>query len=500
MCVQTFHPQSSSDFTVCSTGNSAARYSFNDKRLCTRHDQMIACLEQAGSVQLKRISPGRNEEIAFGRFLANEAVTLPELIHKNTRIKPARVQGRDILLVLDASSVNLMLNGQSRKEWKHLAGVINAQNTPGFLIMVCLVVDRHTQDCLGLGEVLFYSRPPAHRDAKKNQRARSKRHRLALENKETGSWLIAARNTMAQLATAASVTLVLDRGGDAYDLFGAFTEHLGVDFIVRSKYRRKATDLDSGQTGTLAQLLDARHWMDQRTAKIRSLDHFSKTSGKRIKRKGRKARLNIRYTHVEMNPPCSPSSHSTQSTKLWVVEVREDPSTVPPGESPIHWRLLTSRPIEHIEQAWAVVEDYRGRWHIEQLFRVLKKDGFDVEKSQLTHPDRIKKLLVMAIKASAEVMRLVNARDGEPPIAIDDVFDADQQKILHKLNEVYQGNTTKSSNPYCSKTLAYAVWIISRMGGWSGYLSQRPPGPKTIKRGLDRFYTACEYAKIFGGP
>jgi hypothetical protein len=44
----------------------------------------------------------------------------------------------------------------------------------------------------------------------------------------------------------------------------------------------------------------------------------------------------------------------------------------------------------------------------------------------------------------------------------------------------------KITNP--SGTLAWAAWIIARLGGWkSSSKSESPPGPLTMRRGLAQF-------------
>jgi hypothetical protein len=497
LSVQTFFPTSRTSFTPVFAAGKRYRNTFNDKRLSNRHTELVESLIEKGKWQIKQISSHRNQEVAFGRFLSNDSVELSEVVRENTKLGGKGIKGADLMLLLDISNINLSLNGKGRKAWKKLVGVIGTKNTPGLFILPCLVIDRHTYDCIGIGDIVFFSHPPAHPNDKKNKQLRNARRRLPLEHKETGSWLIAARNTIAQLGEAASTTVVMDQGGDVYDLFAAITHELKADFIVRAKYDRMGIDVHSHRVGKLSDLLSDQEWQGHRIMSIRALDHFSKSHAKRVKRKKRKAMLNIRYTQVVLKLPDSPSSHAKHFVTLSVVEIKEDPSTVPEGEKPIHWTILTSHDVKTLEQAWQIAKDYAGRWHIEQLFRVLKKDGFDIEKSQLQHPDNIKKLLVMTLKASAEVMRLVNARDGEPAIDISDVFSDKQQQVLHKLNATLEGNTEKLSNPHLPNTLAYAVWVISRLGSWMGYASQRPPGPKIIKRGLEAFYAACRHAEIF---
>jgi len=60
---------------------------------------------------------------------------------------------------------------------------------------------------------------------------------------------------------------------------------------------------------------------------------------------------------------------------------------------------------------------------------------------------------------------------------------------MEQLCEKIQGNTEKQKNPFKSDSLAWAAWVIAKLGGWSGFQSQRPPGIITMKRGLEKFST-----------
>ncbi len=91
------------------------------------------------------------------------------------------------------------------------------------------------------------------------------------------------------------------------------------------------------------------------------------------------------------------------------VEVREVEATV---DEPVHWRLLSTHPVADPQAAWRIVEWYRQRWHIEQLFRNLKSQGLNLEASQVSSAEGLIKLAAMATVAAVRIMQLVLARDG----------------------------------------------------------------------------------------
>ena len=62
---------------------------------------------------------------------------------------------------------------------------------------------------------------------------------------------------------------------------------------------------------------------------------------------------------------------------------------------------------------------YRSRWRIEQVFRTLKRDGLDLEATQVKAADRIMKLAALGLIASCRIIQLVDARDGSRRPATD---------------------------------------------------------------------------------
>jgi hypothetical protein len=68
-----------------------------------------------------------------------------------------------------------------------------------------------------------------------------------------------------------------------------------------------------------------------------------------------------------------------------------------------------------------------------------------------------------------------------------DVVAADQLPMLEALQTRLEGKTAKQKNPHATHSIAWLAWIIARLGGWTGYASERPPGPITMRRGWYRF-------------
>jgi hypothetical protein len=64
------------------------------------------------------------------------------------------------------------------------------------------------------------------------------------------------------------------------------------------------------------------------------------------------------------------------------------------------------------------------------------------------------------------------------------------------MNRQLEGKTDKLKNPHSKECLAFAAWVIARLAGWSGYTSQRPPGPIDFLIGLQRFNERFQGFKI----
>jgi hypothetical protein len=167
-----------------------------------------------------------------------------------------------------------------------------------------------------------------------------------------------------------------------------------------------------------------------------------------------------------------------------LVEVREvDP---PAGVEPLHWRLLTTHDVADAAAAWQIVGWYQLRWVIEQMHRVLKSQGLQLEDSQLATAERLEKLAAVAVKAACIDIQLTQERDGKHQLPGSTVFTEPEMDTVEALVPTLEGSTERQKNPHPARGLARASWVVARLGGWNCYY--KPPGPITFRRGMEQFY------------
>lgn len=495
--LRNYFPTSRCDHQIVLGPNQRYRHPFSDLRLSRTAKRLLSRLIAKRTSTLSRCTRSKNEVTAIYRFLSNERVTLEELIHYVTDLSDKSLKNKELYAFLDSSSINLLMGPKghsSRENWPSRFGVIGDNRSPGFYVMPSLLKDAREGHILGLGDILIHSRSQTKASKKKNKAIREQRQALPLEHKESGAWSRVALGTSKQLREASKVTYIMDQGADDYASLSTILDQTGHDFIVRSKYDRLACLAGSTHEKRFDTLLAEQPTQASKIVSIKSLNHYSKTTGKVVRRCEREGLLHLKVVDLKVNIPSKLKKPDIVSELcLRLVEIKEDVSTVPDEEDPIQWRLLTSWELSSSDDAWKVVDAYQQRWDVEQLFRVLKSQGFEIESTQLSHPDRIKKLTIMALGASVKALQLVAARDGQNARLADEIFSPSEIKVMALMLRTLNGTTLKTQNPHKGKSMAWAAWIIARAGGWHGYSSQKPPGPITMTRGLQELETLVAY-------
>jgi len=414
---------------------------------------MVAC----ETVCLRRLGGNRGGELQAGRFFANPNVTAAKIVDGWSDLTGAAVAGRHVLAIQDTTEVKFPTTAQRRRG----LGPVKKGHTYGVVAHAMIAVDADSHACLGLvgGDVRT-------RDGVVTEHHRDR----PLSERESRRWVETAERAKHVLAPAAMVTVVADRESDIYPAWASVPQP-GFHLLSRAMVDRRLAD-----GGSLFSAAESFPVAGRRKIKL---------PARQPDRAARTATVEMRYGEVEICRPRDERDRSLAKTvRLRLVEVHEvDP---PEGVQPLHWRLLTTHEIADANAAWQIVGWYQARWVIEQLFRVTKSQGLQLEDSQLASADRLVKLTAAAIKAACIDIQLVQERDGKHQLPASTVFAEPEVETLEALVPTLEGKTERQKNPHPVRSLARASWVIARLGGWNCYY--KPPGPITLRRGMEQFH------------
>ena len=335
----------------------------------------------------------------------------------------------------------------------------------GLLLHPVLAVEAGSGGLLGLVSMQVWNR-----EAGKS----APRRKRTTAGKESQRWVDGVRQAGEILAQASSITAVSDRESDFYELFAQ--RPANVQLIVRACQNRRI-ELPAQEAGDALLFAFADRLAEQ--------GRFVVTIPAAPGRKVRTAELAVRYAPVGVRKPLNGADPALPaSIEVWLVDLREI-STPPDGGEPIHWRLLTTHAVSTIAQARRIVDLYRLRWIIEEFFRTLKTAGFDIEAADISEPRAMINFVAAATIAAVTVKQLVQAREGNTDQLLTDAFDLNDQPILEAISAKLAGKTARQCNPHPKGSLAFAAWVIARLGGWTGYYGK--PGSQVMRRGLQDF-------------
>jgi hypothetical protein len=412
------------------------------------------------SVCVRRLAGGlRSGIVGFSRFLANDRVTLESLIEGWGPPTAAASRGRHVLAIQDTSELNFRTTAENRRG----LGEIGKGVGRGVLLHAMLGLDAETGGLLGLVAGRIWTR---------EGRVNVSHAKRPLSEKESERWVSTAQAAKPVLASAAMVTEVSDRESDLYAKWARVPEP---NFHILTRAMHDRSIKEGGKLST---------------ANLRAAGQADVELRERPGRPARTAHLVARFGQITLERPSYMIEKDlAKAVTMSLVEVAE--VGAPAGVEPILWRLLTTHAVEDAAMAWRVVGWYRMRWTIEQFFRTLKQQGLQLEDSQLERADRLIKLTAIAARAAAVIMQLVQARDGRSAQGAEIAFTPAEIDTLNALLPELEGKTALQKNPHPPSSLAWAAWIIAKLGGWDGYPKSKPPGPITFRHGLQYFQSVA---------
>ena len=435
----------------------------------------MAALADKRTCCLRRLGGGRAGAVRFGRFLQNRRVTVEEMLARAGDHVAQAARGRHVLAIQDTTELNFSDHEASKPGF----GVVGNRRDIGLFLHPVIVMDAgsgapnqvgHAGGILGLADLFTMRREkkPAHKaDGPLRDRMRP------IAERESRRWLDGLASASRVLCGAAMATVIADCESDIYELFAA-ERPAHVHLLVRAVHDRV---LSEGERlfGAMAK---GPH-VEGRTIEIAA----------RPGQRARTGQTRVNWRAVEAARPGRVYGANALPARLALNVVRVEEIDPPDGVKPVLWTLLTTHEVRDVGQALQIVEWYRARWTIEQVFRALKSQGFAIEDSQIKTPEAMMKLAVAALIAALRTMQLVQARSGSTGQKLSDALDDEAEPLVEALVRKLEGKTERLKCPHPKKSLARLAWVVGRLGGWDGYEGHgyKPAGPKTMAIGLIQF-------------
>ena len=266
-----------------------------------------------------------------------------------------------------------------------------------------------------------------------------------------------------------------DREADIYATLQKLIENLH-SFVIRlsrDKKARQGADSPLENLTTLARRAEGRMEVQAPVAK-RAATTIPGRKKTFAEREARTARLEFAATSATINPP----KYGEGPVSINVVHVREiDP---PNPDDPIEWFLLTSEPVDTLEQVVDVVQAYRTRWLIEEFFKALKT-GCAMEDRELESLHTLTNVLALCIPIAYQLLAVRHLARTRPTAPASDVLSPTQIAIL-------QAKTKLGPDP----TAFQALEAIAYLGSHFDPFSKKMPGWRVLSRGMQRLHALEE--------
>ena len=437
---------------------------FGDERLNVRVVDVALRLAESPTESLPRATGTRRELEGSYRFFNNDAVRPLKVLAPHFAQTRERVAAYDTVLVLH-DTTEFQYSGE-----REGTGYLRTDESRGYLAHASLAVSadglRRPLGVVGLHTWARKGRAP-------KARARGEKKSGALlasqRTKESDRWNQQVEASEAVVGGRAHVIHVMDREGDSYPLLASMISN-GRRFVIRSRVDRIARSEDEAGVEKIRKILKREDDLVELDVPISMRPVSSKGPSRHPARGSRVAKLRVTATALSLHKP-----EYGVELPMWldvnVVQVHEVDA---PDAAPVDWLLLTSEPVDTLEEVLAILQHYRARWLIEEFFKALKT-GCEIEKLQLESYDALVNALAVFIPIAWRALQMRSLARTEPDAPARSVLSSVELDVLRAM-----GPLKLPASP----TIADALLGVAMMGG---YMRHRvPPGWLTLARGFDK--------------
>lgn len=418
--------------------------------------------------QIPQACGSRAKTKAAYRFFDHPRTTMDAILQSHYEASTARVSEHALVLaVQDTTS----LNYNTQPAIENLGPIGSRAHTWLGLMVHDTMAFTPEGLPLGLIDVQCWARD-AQAFGKKHQRKA-----LPIEQKESYKWLKSVQAAARVQARCPHTTVVSvgDREADIFELFDlARTLEHAPQLLIRAEQNRALTEEQSKLWEYLAR---------QPLAGLQPLQ-----VPRRAKRPARVAKMAISYARVVLKAP--QIKGKLKPVPVWAVWARE--IEAPEHIEPLEWMLLTTGPVECIEQATQKIAWYAARWGIEVYHRTLKS-GCQIETRQLGAADRIEACLAIDMVVAWRIVHLTKLGREHPDVPCTLYFsEAEWKALVTYINR-------DAALPDKPPTLREATRMVASLGGFLGRKCDGEPGTQTLWLGLQRLDDLTAMYKILIG-
>jgi len=127
---------------------------FGDRRLACVGGALLAAMRSKRTLCVHRLAKDRKQTIQFGRFLANRAVTVHEMLVTAGRSSNQRAAGRHVLAIMDTTDLRFPTHEASKRGFGRDAN----DTCPGLFLHPILAVDADNGGVIGLVDCVVLNR------------------------------------------------------------------------------------------------------------------------------------------------------------------------------------------------------------------------------------------------------------------------------------------------------------------------------------------------------
>lgn len=459
---------------------------FGDQRLNERVVTIAERFAAKPNLSIPAAVDDRAEMEAAYRFFDNDKVTPAAIVAPHVIATQRRINQVDVaVLVQDTTELDLTRPQQQVSG----AGPLECESRQGLYYHPLIAFDAQG---LALGTV--WSKSWAREKITTNVSASEKeklRKATPIEEKESIRWLegIRAAREVASACPLTECVCVADSEADIYELFSEplmIGQGKELRLLVRGCYDRLLSG--AGDHKHILEAVRATSCLSRGTVDVSRRTPKTQVEKKKrkMKREARIAEVEIRATTVTLRPPPRPDR---QLPKLAVNVVLVEEPNPPTGEIPIQWFLITTLPIENVEQVLLIVQYYCIRWQIEVYFRTLKS-GCRVESRYFERVRRLLNCVALYSVVAWQILYLCRLSRECPELGCEVVFEP------HEWKSVYMA-VRKKEPPTTPPSLNEMVRMVASLGGYVIRKSTQP-GTQTLWIGLQRLHDSATAWTTFG--